>query len=571
MLKGQWGMIESRQGAERFKRPMLRPSVTYFNHGDSVDFHFGDRGFVLRGKASYALVHRLVSLLDGKVALLDIQSALPAKVTPIFELIFENLVKHDLVIEGPRDWLNKQGLAPPIRSYLQDFSADWERAAVSWQQCAVTISAPDKILASLVRSLNYAGARDIRVLRNDDCALRYDDPMLVEVTQSINHQTPAELLASPPGPDSLLLFVHRYNDGVNPELDNIDHAHGATIPLIIFDNGALVGPSQRGQLGQWLDLCTTFEIAGDPLTAAVTSAAAAQLAFDAIHCVARDPANGLWLHRDVKLVRADGTAEPLPLDVLLARRRIDMASPADRAVPALRDERDPWRNSESGPFKLVQPPGPAYPLPHCAYELEAGPSGKPPSSSIVCNWGVSMAAAEQRAMLRACEKLVLLARPALDPLFVAAAIDEVSARQLVRARMIARSVDPCTIKWQRGERDQLNADNQMLCRLAHLYWDRWPEFEVAEVADGCWLSRAQLGEWTSFAIEVGRTAAITEAIGDALSYCQTGQRSPLQSLIESAVDSMVEAGNTIAESRIRLYNGAGPPGIFTAYLETEIR
>lgn len=547
-------MSETRQ----LCRPMLRPSVAYRPLAGGVDFRFADRGFLLRGNLDYALVHRLVSLLNGQRALPQIEAALPPKIRPAFDLIFQNLVDHDLVIEGASDRLARPERAVPIASFLQDVSDDWEQGLAALKQCSVTVSAPEAILPTLLRSLDHAGFGAIRILQPGDSDGGGTNLAALGILAPVTFQTSAELLASPPGPGSLMLFVHHRAELLCPLIDAIDRAHDVTLPAVLFDTGALVGPSRRSGLKEWLDVCKTVELEGQPQGLSSAKVAAAQLVFDAIDCIASSPAGGPRMRNQLKLVRADGTSKLVALDVLLATRRIRAQTPASKPVAVLKDGQEAWRDHEFGAFRLVPPPGPAYPLPHCAYAV---------ATNTVWGWGISTQAAEQRAMRRACDALALLSQPVADPFLVATATDPASAMQLVQARLHVRSTDPALMHWQDVDLSQLGADDQMLCRLAHLYWDKWPQLRTSRIADGCWLAKAKLGEETVIAIELSLATATSEALGEVVSARQMEQPSAFQRLCQTALQAVDVLGDDEGKGTIELMDHA-PAGLCTAYFSS---
>ena len=148
-----------------------------------------------------------------------------------------------------------------------------------------------------------------------------------------------------------------------------------------------------------------------------------------------------------------------------------------------------------------------------------------------------MAAAESRAMLASCEQLALEMDPALRPTLIAASTDFESAEKRIRARWLAQCSDTSSLDWIRGEIAALDAEIQMLCRLAHLYWEEWPKVEIAFVAEGCWMARVQLTKFSTIAVEAEQRTAVEEAIGEALSACQIGQISDLQARLSNALCS----------------------------------
>jgi hypothetical protein len=130
--------------------------------------------------------------------------------------------------------------------------------------------------------------------------------------------------------------------------------------------------------------------------------------------------------------------------------------------------------------------------------------------------------------------------------------------------MLAQSTCLATVEWQRTDRHYLDADDQMLCRLSHLYWQEWPEVETANVTEGCWLAKVRLCEWTIFAIEADQRLAISEAIGEALSACQIEKLSGFQLLLANAVQS-VSNDSANGTFDIRALDLPIPQGVAIAY------
>jgi hypothetical protein len=268
-----------------------------------------------------------------------------------------------------------------------------------------------------------------------------------------------------------------------------------------------IGRVDTDELGAWAaQVDTAFGMEGEPPLHALR-VAAALTAHEAL-LAAID--NKRAMPRRAKIVEIDGRTRSVDLDAAVH------AEPSVTPTSALMTARAnvPWLDP-NGPLRRGEDVVPAFPLAHSRIIVCAARGHE---AVTICEWSDSPRDADERALARACETLA--ARATGLPVWrLHASLLDAPAEAALAIAAAALATAP-TAQFDVGK---LGVDAGLLARIALLHWGELPTLTVAS-GEGAHLARVSIKGETAIGAAGSSETALAQAIGNALSLLQTGQR-----------------------------------------------
>jgi hypothetical protein len=142
----------------------LKNYVFFREVPNGVHFDAGARAFVLQGAKLYALVARVLGLMDQGLPLAQIEQALPERLMPAYQRLLAALHAHDMLLDDTEDRAELLALGAPLAlqefvKYLQDhlpaqtYRAQW----AAWQKAAVLVVGDGFALKAAAKALADSG------------------------------------------------------------------------------------------------------------------------------------------------------------------------------------------------------------------------------------------------------------------------------------------------------------------------------------------------------------------------------------------------------------------------------
>ena len=384
--------------------PLLKAGVLHAPVDGGTYVELGDRSFFLRGDKLYPILARLLDSLDGTRSAQEIRAALPEKLLPLFEQLFDQLLRQRMLTSGPADAIAADHPQAPTLQFLREATSRWRACFDEWRSARITVLGDAELVAQLAGALRSAGAAEV-VLVAAESGLA--DPWL----------SPAAALQQPRTPRSLLLYLGAAapDDESLAQIEALAARHEVAILAAVCGDIGLVGPDCRDGLAVWRGLVARAVDSGQPFTRVARSVLASLLAFEALQeriaAWSDDGAEAQRRLTQFRVVRGDGSVSSHDSTVFLAGGRTlggrakeeALVAPAD---PALSRFYDP----AAGLFSDAAVPGPEYPLAHRAVLLTYSSATGEPSEQRLYDWGADPDAAEQRLMAQAFATLLALRR-----------------------------------------------------------------------------------------------------------------------------------------------------------------
>jgi hypothetical protein len=530
--------------------PLLKTGVLHAQVEDGTYIELGERNFLVRDDKLFPVVSRLLSCFDGERPADAIRASLPPKLAPLFDRLFDSLVRHRMLSSGPKQAFPADHPHAATLHFFREATSRWREAFEDWTQARIVLAGSPETLPALARALASAGAGPLSIVAADAA----DAASAAETRERLRAQVPpdcavldrATALRLPKTPRSLLLHLDiasppdapasdaAMSDVAASEIEALARSHEVVIAGTVRGGLGIVGPDWGADPAPWRALSARLPASGPPFTRAAIRVLASLLAFEAmqerIALRSDDPDEHARRRSQFRLVRNDGSVSSHDLDVFLASGR-SLEAAASEASPDTRPDPQTMRffDPATGPFRDAGVPGPEYPLAHRAVALIAPRPGDDDGQDVLCAWGLDPASAERRLMLDAFATLATRGTghapaPGRSPLVAAASADEARAQ----AMALALATHPGFLLTHPPRAYAVSADDaadvQVLLRLIHLYAGALPLVRCAgDASAGACIAWVDIDDRTAVAVAPDLATALAEALGEALSGFQLGR------------------------------------------------
>lgn len=520
--------------------PLLKTGVLHARVEDGTYIELGERNFLVRDEKLFPVVSRLLSCFDGERPADAIRASLPPKLAPLFDRLFDSLVRHRMLSSGPKQAFPADHPHAETLHFFREATSRWREAFEDWTQARIVLAGSPETMPTLARALASAGAGPLSIVAPEAA----DAESAAETRERLRAQVPpdcavldrAAALRLPKTPRSLLLHLDIAwpPDAAAAEIEALAGSHEVVIAAAVRGGVGIVGPDCGADPAPWRALSARLPASGPPFTRAAIRVLASLLAFEAmqerIALRSDDPDEHARRRSQFRLVRNDGSVSSHDLDVFLAGGR-SLEAAAPEMSPDTRPNPQTMRffDPATGPFRDADVPGPEYPLAHRAVALIAPRPGEDDAQEVLCAWGLDPASAERRLMLDAFATLATRGTghapaPGRSPLVAAGTADDARAQ----AMALALAAHPGFLLTHPPRAYAVSADDaadvQVLLRLIHLYAGALPLVRCAgDASAGACIAWVDIDDRTAVGVAPDVAMALAEALGEALSEFQLGR------------------------------------------------
>jgi hypothetical protein len=428
---------------------------------DGILFDAGDASFVLRDKAVYPAVVRLITLLDAGHPVEAILEQAPAKLAEFFRKVLALLSGHGMLIEVGGDAPSAIDLAShtpenELRKSLEDKlgSIAVEKAMQRWHAAHVVVSGGGHALASAVRALAETGCGKLSVVMQEGSS-QVIDVLRNEIDPAHAERLAVHAIASVDTVlDTCNLLLYAGDDVDMPmvlRVERVMRDRGIAGAIgVAFDGRACVPPESKPGRPGVVDLLHWAPAGGEeaashgPVSMALLGCVSAQAAISRFFGVESQASSGqvaivspsleVQYHSLVASAQGGGASVPFVYPSKYQMPEGRALLPFERVKFAL----DPWFDPLLGPFS-VEADDRIEQVPLMQYPVRIRSASANGEDQVVVGSGLEHASAVIHGLSQAVEALAETFGP--DNAIVVCAFDEDSWKRRALAHAVARSTE----------------------------------------------------------------------------------------------------------------------------------